>query len=301
MSTLQTTRSVPAGLRARKSPRDRKSVVLTVAMWACALYFLLPFLWLALAATKNDGDLFTTFGLWFGKTIALFSNLGTVFSYENGSFGGWLLNSAFYAIASALGAVILATLAGYAFAKYRFSGSRGIFSVVLGSIMIPSTALALPTYLLFANINITNTPWAVILPSVVNPFALYLIRVYAIEAVDDNLIEAARIDGAGEFRIFWQISCRLLGPAIVTVFLLALVGAWNNYFLPLIMLNQSSLYPITVGLAQWAASSNAGGGARVLFSTVITGSLVSIIPLVVSFLYLQRYWQSGLSAGSVKG
>jgi multiple sugar transport system permease protein len=117
MSTLQTTRSVPSGLRARKSPRDRKSVVLTVAMWACALYFLLPFLWLALAATKNDGDLFTTFGLWFGKTIALFSNLGTVFSYENGSFGGWLLNSAFYAIASALGAVILATLAGYAFAK----------------------------------------------------------------------------------------------------------------------------------------------------------------------------------------
>jgi multiple sugar transport system permease protein len=301
MTAIRTTATKPRDSRRRSDRRDRKSVILTIALWACAFYFLLPFLWLALASTKNDSDLFTTFGLWFGKAIVLFANLGTVFTYENGSFGTWLLNSAFYAIASALGAVILSTLAGYAFAKYRFRGGRGIFSVVLGSIMIPSTALALPTYLLFANIGITNTPWAVILPSVVNPFALYLIRVYALEAVDDNLIEAARIDGAGEFRIFWQISCRLLGPAIVTVFLLALVATWNNYFLPLIMLNQSSLYPITVGLAQWAASSNAGGGARVLFSTVITGSFVSIIPLVLSFLYLQRYWQSGLSAGSVKG
>jgi multiple sugar transport system permease protein len=285
----------------RKPRRERKSVVLTVAMWACVVYFLVPFLWLVLASTKNDTDLFSSFGLAFGKAFSLFGNLGTVFSYENGSFGLWLANSAFYSLASAIGAVVLSTLAGYAFAKYRFSGGRGIFSVILGAIMIPSAALALPTYLLFANLGITNTAWAVILPSIVNPFGMYLLRIYAAEAVDDNLIEAARIDGAGELRIFWQVAVRLLGPAIVTVFLLSLVGTWNNYILPLIMLNQSSLYPITVGLAQWAASSNQGGGARVLFSTVITGSLVSIIPLVVAFLYLQRYWQSGLSAGSVKG
>lgn len=287
--------------RKRKPRRERKSVILTIALWACVVYFLVPFLWLVLASTKSDTDLFSSFGLAFGKAFSLFGNLGTVFSYENGSFGLWLANSAFYSLSSALGAVILSTLAGYAFAKYRFSGGRGIFSVILGAIMIPSAALALPTYLLFANLGITNTAWAVILPSIVNPFGMYLLRIYASEAVDDNLIEAARIDGASELRIFWQVSVRLLGPAIVTVFLLALVGTWNNYILPLIMLNQSSLYPITVGLAQWAASSNQGGGARVLFSTVITGSLVSIIPLVAAFLYLQRYWQSGLSAGSVKG
>ena len=287
--------------RRKTNRRGRKSVVLTVAMWVCVAYFLLPFLWLIFASTKSDTDLFSSFGLWFGKAFSLLGNLGTVFSYENGSFGLWLLNSAFYSLAGAFGAVVLSTLAGYAFAKYRFSGGRGVFSVILGAIMIPSAALALPTYLLFANFNITNTAWAVILPSIVNPFGMYLLRIYAAEAVDDNLIEAARIDGAGEFRIFWQVSVRLLGPAIVTVFLLSLVSTWNNYFLPLIMLNQQSLYPITVGLAQWAASSNAGGGARVLFSTVITGSFVSIIPLVLSFLYLQRYWQSGLAAGSVKG
>jgi multiple sugar transport system permease protein len=285
----------------RKPRRERKSVILTIALWACVAYFLLPFIWLVLASTKSDADLFTSFGLAFGKAFSLFTNIGTVFSYENGSFGLWLGNSAFYSLTSALGSVILSTLAGYAFAKYRFKGGRAIFSVLLGSIMIPSAALALPTYLLFANLNITNTAWAIILPSIVNPFGLYLLRIYATDAVDDSLLEAARIDGASEFRIFWQVSVRLLGPAIVTVFLLALVGTWNNYFLPLIMLNQSSLYPVTVGLAQWAASSSAGGGARVLFSTVITGSVISIIPLVVAFLYLQRYWQSGLSGGAVKG
>jgi multiple sugar transport system permease protein len=281
--------------------RDPKSAILTVGLWTCCIYFLVPFVWLLFAATKDDTDLFDTFGLWAGKSFAFFANIGTVFTYEDGSFGRWLLNSAFYALASAFGAVLLATLAGYAFAKYRFTGRTAIFSVVLGSIMVPGTALALPTYLLFAHLDITNTPWAVILPSIVNPFALYLIMVYAREAVDDSLVESARIDGAGEFRIFWQVALRLLAPAMVTVFLLALVASWNNYFLPLIMLNQSTLYPVTVGLAQWAASSNAGGGARVLYSTVITGSFVSIIPLIVSFLYLQRYWQSGLSAGGVKG
>ncbi|HEX4058037.1 MAG TPA: carbohydrate ABC transporter permease [Galbitalea sp.] len=285
----------------RRPRKDRKSTILTVALWTCCIYFIAPFVWLVLASTKNDTDLFNTFGLWVGKTFAFFGNLGTVFSFENGSFGLWLLNSAFYAVASAVGAVILATLAGYAFAKYRFAGRRAIFSVVLGAIMIPGTALALPTYFLFANLNITNTPWAVILPSVVNPFALYLIMVYAQDAVDESLVEAARLDGASEFRIFWQIAVRLLAPVMVTVLLLALVSTWNNYFLPLIMLNQSTLYPVTVGLAQWAASSNAGGGARVLFSTVITGSFISILPLIVSFLYLQRYWQSGLSTGGVKG
>jgi multiple sugar transport system permease protein len=140
----------------------------------------------------------------------------------------------------------------------------------------------------------------VILPSLVSPFGVYLMRVYAADAISDSLIEAARVDGAGEFRIFWQVGFRLLGPGVVTVFLFALVATWNNYFLPLIMLNSSSLYPLTVGLAQQQAASAAGGGAQALFSTVITGSLVSIIPLIIAFLVLQRYWQAGLTAGGVK-
>jgi multiple sugar transport system permease protein len=279
----------------------RRSTLLTVMMWACGAYFALPLVWLLVASTKNNADLFTSFGLWFSPQFNLWQNLATVFTTQGGIFSRWALNTIFYAGTSAVGASLLATMAGYAFAKYDFPGGKALFSVTLGAIMIPLTALAIPTYLLFSAAGLTNTPWAVILPSLVSPFGVFLMRVYAADAVDDSLIEAARMDGASEFRIFWQVAIRLLGPGIVTVFLFALVATWNNYFLPLIMLNSQDLYPLTVGLAQQQAASSAGGGSQALFSTVITGSLVSVIPLIVVFLYLQRYWQSGLASGSVKG
>jgi multiple sugar transport system permease protein len=304
-----TVRGAPAradGERSRRRtrlhlPGSKKSTILTIAMWTCAAYFLVPLIWLVISTSKSDGGLFSTFGLVPGTFSQLIKNVETVFTTNGGEFGIWLLNTAFYGITSAFGAVALATLAGYALAKYRFAGDRLIFSVILGAVMIPGTALAIPTYLLFAHIGLTNTAWAIILPSIVNPFGVFLMRIYAAEAVDDSLIEAARVDGAGEFRIFWTVSLRLLSPAIVTVFLFALVATWNNYLLPLIMLNNSSLFSITVGLSEWLAASNNAGGTRIAISTLITGAFISIIPLIVAFLTLQRYWQSGLSTGSVKG
>lgn len=291
----------PAHQRKAYVPGKRRSTMLTVVMWLCALYFLLPLVWLFLASTKNNGDLFTTFGLWFGNDFNLFQNIADVFAYQNGIYLRWTLNTVVYAGVSAIGASLLATMAGYAFAKYDFPGGKLLFSITLGAIMIPLTALTIPTYLLFSSAGITNTPWAVILPSLVSPFGVFLMRVYAADAIPDSLIEAARVDGASEARIFWQVGLRLLGPGIVTVFLFALVATWNNYFLPLIMLNSGELLPLTVGLAQQQATSAAGGGAQALFSTVITGAFISIVPLVVAFLYLQRYWQTGLATGGVKG
>ncbi|WP_040166493.1 carbohydrate ABC transporter permease [Microbacterium gorillae] len=278
----------------------RRSTPLTVLLWLCALYFVLPIAWLAIASTKTNTDLFSTFGFAFGSHFALWDNIVSVFTVRDGQFARWALNTVIYSVVSALGAALLATMAGYGFAKYRFPGDRVFFSVILGAIMIPLTALAIPTYLIFNAAHLTNTMWAVILPSLVSPFGVYLMRVYAADSVPDSLIEAARIDGAGELRIFWQVGVRLLGPGIVTVVLFALVATWNNYFLPLIMLNSSQLYPLTVGLAQEQSATAAGGGAQAMFSTVITGSFISIVPLVVAFLFLQKYWQSGLAGGSVK-
>lgn len=291
----------PARPRTKRAyNRDRRrSNLLTVILWLLALYFILPIAWLAIASTKDNADLFSTFGYAFGH-FNLVKNLQDVFTTSNGIYLQWALNTVIYAAVSAIGASFLATMAGYAFAKYRFPGAKILFSVVLGAIMIPLTALALPTYLIFSQFGITNTPIAVIVPSLVSPFGVFLMRVYAADAIPDSMIEAARVDGAGEFRIFWQVGLRLLGPGIVTVFLFALVATWNNYFLPLIMLNSSNLYPLTVGLAQQQATSAGGGGSQALFSTVITGSAVSIVPLIIAFLFLQRYWQTGLASGSVK-
>lgn len=284
----------------RRDPRDRRSLLLTALVWLGVAYFLLPLLWLAIASTKDNADLFTTFGFAFGDEFNFVNNLVDLFEFRDGAFWRWTLNTVIYAGVSAVGATALATAAGYAFAKFAFPGRQFIFGAVLGSIMIPATALALPTYLVFANLGLVNTPWAIIIPSIVSPFGVYLMRVYAADSVPDSLIEAARIDGASETRIFLSIGVRLMVPGMVTVFLFSLVGVWNNFFLPLIMLSSSDLYPLTVGLAQLNALSTGGGGSTAVFSTVITGSFISIVPLVVAFLYLQRYWQSGLAAGSTK-
>ncbi|WP_432890419.1 carbohydrate ABC transporter permease [Kribbella sp. CA-245084] len=279
----------------------RRSTALTVAMAVLLIYFLLPLFWLFVASTKTVGDLFSSFGLWFAHDISLFSNIKQTVTTDGWVFTRWMGNTVFYAVVSAGGAAFLCALGGYGFAKYRFRGNAALFGAVLGAIMVPTTALAIPTYLLFSKAGLVNTPLAIILPSLVSPFGLYLMRIYAQDAVPDGIIEAARIDGAGEFRIFFQVALRMLAPGIVTVLLFTLVATWNNYFLPLIMLNNPDLYPITVGLAAWSSQASAGGGTTgAVLSLVITGSFLSVLPLIAAFLLLQRYWQSGLAAGGVK-
>jgi len=283
------------------SPQERPNWVLTVAALVIVAYFLFPLWWLVVASTKSNSGLFTSSGLWFANHFNFFQNLRTVFTYDHGVFLLWLRNTVMYAVVASAGSALLSTAAGYSLAKLRYRGREVIFSVILGAIMVPMTALAIPTYLLFAKLGLVNTPWAVIIPSLVSPFGVYLMRVYAADAIDRSLLESARVDGAGEAAIFFRIALRLLAPGFVTVLLFQLVATWNNYFLPLIMLSNQTWYPLTVGLAQWQATGASGGsGSQVLFSIVITGSLVSILPLMVAFLVLQRYWQSGLAAGSVK-
>jgi multiple sugar transport system permease protein len=285
---------------ARSTPfARRKSVLLTVVMSLFILYTLLPLFWLVINATKTQGDLFTTFGLWFGDSFNLWNNIVDTFTYRDGIFLRWLGNTLLYVVAGAGGATVLATMAGYGLAKYNFRGRKAVFAVVIGAVAVPGTALAVPTFLMFSQLGLTNTPWAIIIPSLISPFGLYLMWVFASDAVPTELLEAARMDGASEMRTFFTISTKLLMPGIVTVLLFAVVATWNNYFLPLIMLSDPAWYPLTVGLNQWNAQAT-GAAAQPIYNLVITGSLLSIIPIVVAFLLLQRFWQSGLSAGSVK-
>ena len=277
----------------------RSRVVITGLLLVFLVYSLLPLFYLVVSATKDGGALFSSFGLWF-SSFDLFANLGGVFTYDGGVFVNWLWNTAYYSVVSAVGASFVATIAGYSFAKFRFRGRTLLFAVILGSIMVPPTALVIPTYLLLSKVELINTPLAVILPSLISPFGVYLMRVYAEQSVPDDLLDAARVDGAGELRVFWSVALRVLAPGFVTVLLLSFVTTWNNYFLPLVVLNDPSLYPLTVGLASWNDLASGGGGAQNLYPLVITGALVSIVPIIVSFLFLQRYWQGGLTFGSLK-
>ncbi|MDT0345334.1 carbohydrate ABC transporter permease [Streptomyces litchfieldiae] len=281
------------------SRRNRRSVTLTLLTGLVLLYALVPLVWLLVNSTKTQAGLFDSFGLWFDGDFALFSNIADTFTYDDGVFGRWLLNTLLYVVVGAGGATFLAVLGGYALAKYDFPGRRAVFAIVIGAVAVPGTALAVPTFLMFSEMGLTNTPWAVIIPSLISPFGLYLMWVFATEAIPTELLEAARIDGSSEIGTFFRIGLPLLAPGIVTVSLFTMVATWNNYFLPLIMIKDPDWYPLTLGLNSWNAQAATAGG-EAIFNLVITGSLLTIVPLIAAFLLLQRYWQSGLAAGSVK-
>ncbi|MFD4562084.1 carbohydrate ABC transporter permease [Streptomyces sp. NPDC058469] len=286
--------------RKKRSPgRPKRSVLLTVLTGLILVYTVVPLLWLVINATKTQAGLADSNGLWFAHHFALWSNIHDTFTYHDGIFVRWLLNTLLYVVLGAGGATFLSILGGYALAKFNFPGKRAIFAVVIGAVAVPGTALAVPTFLMFSKMGLTDTPWAVIIPSLVSPFGLYLMWVFATEAIPVELLEAARIDGAGEIRTFFQVSLPLLAPGVVTVLLFTTVATWNNYFLPLIMIKNPDWYPLTLGLDAWNSQAQTIGG-DVIFNLVITGSLLTIVPLIAAFLLLQKYWQSGLAAGSVK-
>jgi len=291
-------RSAGSDRGGRTLARVKPSRILVVALLTvAALYFLLPVYWLVVASTKSTADLFGSFGLWFSDPQWP-HNLSQVFSYDDGVFWNWTWNSFLYAGVGGALATLLACSAGYALAVYRFRGREAVFKVVLAGVLLPGTALALPLYLLFSEVGLTNTYWAVLIPSMVSPFGVYLCRIYAEAAVPREMLEAARVDGAGEVRIFRTLVLRTMTPALVTVFLFQFVGIWNNYFMPLVMLSDDRKYPLTLGLTTWQSQAQR---YPELYQLTVGGAFLSILPLAAAMLVLQRYWRSGLTQGSVKG
>ncbi|MCS5716842.1 carbohydrate ABC transporter permease [Herbiconiux sp. CPCC 205763] len=274
------------------------SIVVNGILVLAGIYFLLPIVWVLIAATKTPGQLFNSFGLWFSDSPQAWQNLVNVFTQDNGIFSVWILNSVLYAAVGAFVAMVISAACGYALAKYVFRGRETLFSIILGGVLVPATVIALPLYFLLNSVGLTGTYWAVLLPSMVSPFGVYLARIHANAAVPDEVIEAARIDGAGDLRIFGSIATRMMMPALVTIFLFQFVTIWNNYLLPLVMLNRTETFPITLGLTLWNSQTQRD---PMFYQLVVTGSAVSAILLVVLMVSLQRFWKADLTAGATKG
>ncbi|ROS26088.1 carbohydrate ABC transporter permease [Cellulomonas sp. PhB150] len=276
-------------------PTNKRSTLSTVVLLVGAAYCLLPVLWVLVASTKSAGQLFTTFT--FTPSTHLWDNITDLSAYRGGLFWRWMVNTALYAGVGALLSVVVSAMAGFGLAKFSFAGKKAIFNVILAGVLVPGVVLAIPQYLLLAQVGLTNTYWSVLLPSIISPYGIYLARIYAAASVPDDVLEAARTDGAGEARIFTRIAVPMMVPGLVTVFLFQFVAIWNNYMLPYIMLGNDRLFPITVGLS---GLLNQGASQPAMYTAVITGALLSIIPLIALFLLLQRYWQVDLAAGAVK-
>ncbi|MFF9195382.1 carbohydrate ABC transporter permease [Streptomyces sp. NPDC014779] len=266
------------------------------ALLLAAGYMLFPLVWLLTAATKDTGGLLAGDALSF-EGFDLGGNLSRLAAYNDGVYFHWYLNSLLYAGVGALACSLISVAAGYAFDKYDFAGKEKLFGVVLLGVLVPTTALALPMYLLASEVGIVNTRWAVLIPVLVNPFGVYLARVFSAGYIPNEALEAARIDGAGELRTFWSIGLRMVMPGFVTVFLFQFTAIWNNFFLPLVMLSDQKLFPLSLGLYAWNSNAHAEPD---YYPLVVTGSLLAVVPLVVAFVSLQRHWKAGLTAGSVK-
>ncbi|MGC7152887.1 carbohydrate ABC transporter permease [Paenarthrobacter ureafaciens] len=299
-SALSRPRTTPPPATKRRRPAMHGGIGSTLAVNAllvlgCA-YMVLPVLWLFFASTKNTADLYGTAAYAFGEP-AFFDNVLTVINQDGGIFLRWMANSMFYAAFGAILGGLISVMAGYAFDKFNFRGKNSFFGFVLVGVLIPNTATVLPLYLLASVVGITNTIWAILIPALCNPFGVYLARVYSAAYVPSETLEAARVDGAGPIRSFFSLGLPMMMPGYITIALFQFVGVWNNFMLPLVMLQDQKLLPVSVGISLWQGYAIPQPEFAPM---VITGSLLSIIPLLVAFILLQRFWKSGLTAGSVK-
>ncbi|MEV7085781.1 carbohydrate ABC transporter permease [Streptomyces sp. NPDC093085] len=299
MSATTTAPRTPPAVTPRSGPPRTPLLgrsVVNLVVGVSALYTLLPVLWLVLASGKNRDALFKSDLLSAGN-FSFVQNLKDLFAMDEGLYVRWYGNSLLYAVLGAALGALISIACGYAFDKYRFPHKEKLFGLVLAAVMVPQTVLALPLYLMASGTGLVNTFWAVFIPVLFNPFGVYLGRIFSQGYVPDEVLEAARVDGAGELTTYARVSLRMLGPGLVTVFLFQLTTIWNNFFLPMVMLSDQKLYPVSLGLYTWNSSASV---SPEYYPVVIIGSLLAVLPLILAFVLLQRFWKSGLTAGSVK-
>ncbi|NUO76113.1 MAG: carbohydrate ABC transporter permease [Lysobacter sp.] len=214
--------------------------------------------------------------------------------FDRIGMGGYLLNSFLIASMTTLIALLLNTMAGYAFAKLRFAGRERVFRALLAALVIPAQVTMMPLFLMLKQIGLINTYAGAVVPGMAGIFGIFLVRQYA-RSIPDELLEAARIDGAGEFRIFFQIVLPALKPILVTLAIFSFLGAWNDFMWPLIVLSDNGLQTLPVALASLSREHVQDN------ELMMAGSVVTVLPVLLLFLVLQRYYLQGLLVGSVKG
>lgn len=300
MSTAPSSPSEPKGARTALGSFGRNALLsMTV------LFFGAPILWLLLAPTKTRNQLTGDQPLSFGSVSNVGSAWSHAFGYSDGIFGTWLMNSAIISVAAVLLALITCVPAGYGLAKFAFVGRTAMLFLTLVTMIVPQAALILPLYLEMSAADLTNSLWAVILPLSFYPFGVYIVYLHAVASVPNSLIEAGRLDGASEWKIFFRIYAPIARPAIAMVSFFSFVAAWNTFFLPYIMNTDPKLANVQTGLQLLVRNTNALGGANftgipVREPEVALAALLSISPILFIFIFAQRFLVAGQKAGAEK-
>ncbi|RGC65682.1 L-arabinose transport system permease protein AraQ [Micromonospora sp. MW-13] len=274
--------------------RTRDRVAKTVLYVVLALGLLAvagPFVWMALSSAKPEREIRQVPPTWWPETFTL-DNFRELFSRLD--FPLYFFNSALVATLVTAGNLLFCSLVGYALAKLRYPGRRVLFLAVLGMLMVPGMVTFVPQFVLVSNMGLTNTYTGLILPFLVGPFGVFLMRQFLL-SIPDDLIEAARVDGAGEFRIFWRVVLPLCRPALATLGILTFLGSWNNFLWPLVVATTEDKYTLPVALALYSVGQN-----RINYGLLLSGAVVVVLPVLIVFLLLQRHFLRGIATTGIK-
>lgn len=274
----------------RKHDKTIGVVLFHILMLAIAVVTILPFLWMLGASLMQTGEaaVFPPKFLPDKATLAQYQ-----FLFERMNLGRFFLNSLVLAVAVTVVSLIVNSMAGFAFAKFSFRGKRSLFAVLLSSMIIPAQVTMLPVFFLLNKLGLLNTYFGIILPGMASIFGIFLIRQY-LSSIPDSLIEAARMDGASDFLIYWSIILPLAKPILVTLALFTFMGTWNDFLWPLIVMTDETMYTLPVALANLSKEYVQDP------ELMMAGAVVTILPVVVVFLALQKYYLQGIMLSGVK-
>ncbi|MER6009403.1 carbohydrate ABC transporter permease [Streptomyces bluensis] len=277
---------------ARRRRRSVTPPLLYAALMLCALLTMLPFVWVVSGSLRGLAEIRADPGAWVPQHVTL-DNFVRLFRTQG--FGRFLVNSIVVATMVVTGNIVAASAAGYALAKFDFAGRRIAFGAVMAALMVPFTAVFVTQFVITVDMGLADTLTGIALPGVAMPMSVFIMRQYAM-SVPDDLLEAARIDGAGEFRIFFRIFLPLAGPAVATITIMSFLSSWNNFIWPLIVAQSTSGYTLPVGLA---ATSQAASHVTD-YGLMLAGAIVVMLPVLVLFLLLQRYFVQGIAGTGMR-
>jgi multiple sugar transport system permease protein len=280
------------------------------ALWWCtaaffAAFFALPIVWLLLAPTKTNMEIIRRNPFAIGAPQHIWQAWQHLYAFEDGAITQWLTNSAIFTFGALVITLVTSIPAGYALALTQFIGRKVLLTITLLVMLMPASALVLPLYLEMDAVGLSGTVWSVILPFSFFPFGVYLTYIYFSSNVPDDLLSAARLDGASEWEVFRHVALPLSKPVIALVGFFSFVGNWNNFFLPFVMLPDSTQYPAQVGLNNLLTSSSlfntsTGVDNQIGRPELALATLLAIVPVLVVFLISQRSLVSGVLAGATK-
>ena len=283
----------PAPQRVAGAPkRSRASIVLYVLLTLGLVLMIAPFIWMVLGSFKPQGEFLRLPPTWLPEQPTTNNYQRLV---EQLDLPRFFFNSILVAVAVTVGNLVFSPMLGYALAKLRFTGKGVLMGLVLATLMLPGAAILVPQFVLMSALGLVNTYPALILPFLAGPFGVFLTRQF-FSGLPDELLEAARMDGASEFRIFWRIAMPLAGPVLATLGILTFLGTWNAFIYPLVMAQEPEMYTLPVALATFAT-----GQYQADHGMLMAGALVLVLPILIIFVVLQRWITEGIATTGLKG